>query len=154
MFVLETFREPPADRSFHQDHGRYNGLCNAMGGYGDSLCAAVCAIPADRSKQITNKEGKNRQEREDREEDHHPPRAELRISLENLAFGKNSSSVRNPVFGLRLLEFGCPICVDRPLWKLFVCTYVEPPDVFPAHIVETPWCLAKALQPARLFQWI
>ena len=123
-------------------------LCYAMGGYGDSLCA----FHADRSKRITNKEGRNRQEREHREEDHHPPRAELRISPENLACGKNfkigsksclllaPSGIQADMFAvwkwnfrswLSAFWFWCRICVDRPLWKLFVCTHVELVILFP-----------------------
>ena len=87
--------------------------------------------------------------------------------LEKIKFGSKSchwlapSGIQTTMFAVWkwnfrswLSVFWCQICVDRPHWKLFVCTYVEPPDVFLAHIVKVPWCLAKVLQLAKLFQWI
>ena len=110
-------------------------LCNAMGAYGDALCA----FHADRNKRITNKEGRNRQERERKEEDDHPPLAELRISPEKSRVWKELSlpcGIQADMFAVWkwnfrswLSVFWCLIRVDRPHWKLFVCTHVEPPDV-------------------------
>ena len=136
-------------------------LCNAMGGYGDSLCA----FHADRSKRITNKNGRNRQEREHREEDHHPPRAELRMSPENLAFGKNclyhlEFKLICLLFGNGTSGVGCQCCgvwyVLTDLLGSCLCAHMWNLQMFrfPVHIAKIPWCLAKGLQLASLSQWI